>query len=172
MDANQEFDKLKKELFKKFFDRNPHWASYLGLHDPYDYQLPKGDTSHVLENLQLIENFMDQMKKTINYDSLNDSNKIDWQIIERAVPSFRFEVYERRMHELNPDAFDEVGGTFFSMITRDYAPLEKRIEAIIGRLEKLPKYLEEFRSRFENTKPVKLWTEVAIESAIKNYLEA
>lgn len=51
------------------------------------------------------------------------------------------------------------------MITRDYAPLEKRIDAIIARLEKLPKYLEEFRSRFKYSKPVKLWTEVAIESA-------
>ncbi|MCK4439621.1 DUF885 domain-containing protein, partial [Candidatus Bathyarchaeota archaeon] len=69
------------------------------------------------------------------------------------------------MHELNPDAFGEVGGVFFAMITRDYAPLEKRIDAIIARLEKLPKFLEEFRSRFEDSKPVKLWTEVALESA-------
>ena len=165
LDANKEFETLKEDLFKKFFEKNPHFASYLGLHDPYDYLLPKGDTTQVLGNLTLLQESVDHMKKTIDYDSLNDNNKIDWQVMEKAIEMIRFEVHERRMHELNPDAFDEVGGVFFAMITRDYAPLEKRIDAIIGRLEKLPKFMEEFRSRFENSKPVKLWTEVATESA-------
>jgi len=66
--------------------------------------------------------------------------------------------------ETNPDAFDEVGGVFFVMLTRDYAPIEKRVDAIVARMEKLPKYLEEFRTRFEKSRPVKLWTEIAIES--------
>ncbi|MFQ6068699.1 MAG: DUF885 domain-containing protein [Candidatus Bathyarchaeia archaeon] len=165
MNVDEKFEELKKEMFDKFFEKNPHFASYLGLHDPYDYLLPKGDTAHVLENLKMLEEYVKRMKETIDYDALNDANKIDWQVLEKALEMSKFEIYERRMHELNPDAFEEVGGVFFSMITKDYAPLEKRIDAIIARLEKLPKYLEEFRSRFENSKPVKLWTEVAIQSA-------
>jgi uncharacterized protein (DUF885 family) len=51
------------------------------------------------------------------------------------------------------------------MISRDYAPFENRIEAVISRIEKVPKYLEEFQSRFKNSKPVRLWTEIAIETA-------
>ena len=165
MNADEKFEELKKEMFDKFFKENPHFASYLGLHDPYDYLLSKGDTAHVLENLKLLEESARLMKETVDYDGLNDANKIDWQVIERVLEMGRFDFYERRMHELNPDAFGEVGGVFFAMITRDYAPLEKRIDAIIARLEKLPKFLEEFRSRFEDSKPVKLWTEVALESA-------
>lgn len=165
MNADEQFEELKKEMFDKFFEKNPHFASYLGLHDPYDYLLPKGDTAHVFENLEMLENYVRRMKETIDYNTLNDANKIDWQVLEKALEMNKFEVYEIRMHELNPDAFDEVGGVFFAMITRDYAPLEKRIDAIIARLEKLPKYLKEFQSRFENSKPVKLWTEIAIESA-------
>ena len=165
MNADEKFEKLKKEMFDRFFEKNPHFASYLGLHDPYDYLLPKGDTAHVLENLKMVEEFVTQMKETVDYKDLNGSNKIDWQIAQKALETFRFDFHEHRKHELNPDAFEEVGGVFFGMITRDYAPLEKRVDAIITRLEKLPKYLEEFRSRFENSKPVKLWTEIAIESA-------
>jgi len=165
LNADQKFEDLKREMFDKFFEKNPHFASYLGLHDPYDYLLPKGDTAHVLENLKMLEGYVKRMKETIDYDALNDVNKIDWQVLEHVLEMDKFEFYEHRMHELNPDAFDEVGSIFFVMITRDYAPLEKRIDAIVARLEKLPKYLEEFRSRFENSKPVKLWTEVAIESA-------
>jgi uncharacterized protein (DUF885 family) len=51
------------------------------------------------------------------------------------------------------------------MFTRNYAPLEKRIEAIAARIEKIPGYLEEFRGRFENQQPVRLWTEMAVEAA-------
>ena len=165
LSADEKFEELKKGMFDKFFEKNPHFASYLGLHDPYDYLLPKGDTAHVLENLEMLEESVKRMKETVDYDALDDANRMDWQVLEKALGMSKFEVYEQRMHELNPDAFEEVGGIFFAMVTRDYAPLEKRIDAITARLQKLPQYLEEFRSRFENSKPVKLWTEVAIESA-------
>jgi uncharacterized protein (DUF885 family) len=165
LNADEKFEELKKQMFHKFFHRNPHFASFLGLHDPYDYLLPKGDTSHIIENMKMFEDYTKIMKNTIDYDALNDANKIDWQVLVEAVEMSKFEFYELRTYELNPNAFDMIGDTLFAMFTRDYAPLEKRIDAIIARLEKLPKYLKEFQSRFENSKPVKLWTELAIESA-------
>jgi hypothetical protein len=55
LNANEKFEELKKEMLDKFFEMNPDWASYLGLHDPYDYLLPRGDTAHYLENLKLLE---------------------------------------------------------------------------------------------------------------------
>lgn len=165
LNADQKFEELKKETMNKFFELNPHFASFMGLHDPYDYMLPKGDTARFLENHKILEDCVNRMKKTVEYDSLNDANKVDWRVLEDALEFSKFDLYEVRSFERNPDAFDEVGGVFFAMITRDYAPLEKRVDAIIARLEKLPKYLAEFRSRFEKSKPVKLWTEVAIESA-------
>jgi len=165
LNTDEKFEELKKELMDKFFKKNPHFASYLGLHDPYDYQLPGGDTAHVIENLKMLEDYVKRMEEKIDFNGLNDTNRIDWQVLEKTLAMSKFEFYEQRMHELNPDAFDEIGSILFLMITRDYAPLKKRIDAIIARLEKLPRYLEEFRSRFEHSKPVKLWTEVAIESA-------
>jgi uncharacterized protein (DUF885 family) len=37
------------------------------------------------------------------------------------------------------------------------------VDAIAARIEKTPQFLEEFRSRFADSQPVKLWTELAIE---------
>lgn len=165
MNTDEQFERLKKKIVDEFFEKNPHFASYLGLHDPYDHLLPKGDTEHILQNSKLLQTSVKTMKDTINFDDLNPENQIDWEVLTKSVEIDRFQVNEQRMHELNPDAFDTIGGIFFMMITRDYAPLEKRIDAIISRLEKLPQYLEEFRSRFEKSTPVKLWTELAIESA-------
>jgi len=165
LNTDEQFERLKKKIVDEFFEKNPHFASYLGLHDPYDHLLPKGDTEHILQNSKLLQTSVKTMKDTINFDDLNPENQIDWEVLTKSVEIDRFQVNEQRMHELNPDAFDTIGGIFFMMITRDYAPLEKRIDAIISRLEKLPQYLEEFRSRFEKSTPVKLWTELAIESA-------
>jgi uncharacterized protein (DUF885 family) len=159
------FEELKKGMLERFFERNPHLATIIGLHDPFDYLLPKGDTAKVIEDVEDLGRCVKQMKETMNYDELNDDNKVDWEVLENALEMNRFEVYERRVHELNPDAFDQVGGAFFLMFTVDYAPLEKRVDAMVSRMEKLPAFMGEFRSRFENSKPVKLWTEVALESA-------
>ncbi len=165
MSADVKFEELKKEMIDRFFERNPHLATIIGLHDPYDYLLPKGDSAKVIEDVEDLGRCVKQMEEMIHFDELNDANKVDWEVLENALEMNRFDVYERRVHELNPDAFDQVGGALFLMFTVDYAPLEKRVDAMISRMEKLSAYMREFRSRFENSKPVKLWAEVALESA-------
>jgi uncharacterized protein (DUF885 family) len=100
----------------------------------------------------------------VKYEKLSADHKIDWKILEQMYKKSKFQVCEQRAWEMNPDAFDDVGGIFFIMLTRDYAPMEKRVEAIVARMEKLPKFLTEFRTRFDKSKPAKLWTEIAIES--------
>jgi uncharacterized protein (DUF885 family) len=165
MNADEMFEKLSQEILDKFLEKNPDFATYLGLHDPYDYLLPKGSTDLLLENLQLMEEWIRRLNETINRDELNEDNQTDWNVIEKTYELFKFQFYEQRMHELNPDFTDELGGLIFIMFTRDYAPLEKRLDAIAARIEKMPKYLQEFRTRFQNSKPVKLWTELAIEKA-------
>lgn len=165
MSVNQKFELLKTEMFDVFFKQNPHYASFFGLHDPYDYLLPKGDTAHVFNNMKLLEDSAEHMKQSIEYSSLNDTNQIDWYVLIHASNLAKFDFYERGMHERNPDAFEEIGSIFFSMITKDYAPLEKRIQGMIARIKQLPDYLHEFQTRFRNSKPVTLWTNLAIESA-------
>jgi uncharacterized protein (DUF885 family) len=164
MSEDEKFGKLNMEVFQKFMAINPFYATFLGLHDPYDLQMQDGSSKNVFDSLKLTQEWVDEMKKTINYEKLSNDHKIDLKIIELSYEKAKFSVYEHRTWETNPDAFDEIGSTFFVMLTREYAPIEKRVEAIVARMEKLPKFLEEFRTRFEGSQPIKLWTEVAIES--------
>ena len=164
MGADTEFEQLKKEFFNKFLEKNPEAASFLGLHDPYDWQLSRGDTQDIVENMQLVEDFVAQMKATIDFEELSDENKIDWTVAEKALENSKFQFEEMRFFEKNPNVYDGLGSIMFMMITREYAPLENRIDALVSRLEQFPRYLEEFRTRFDKSKPVKLWTEIAIET--------
>jgi uncharacterized protein (DUF885 family) len=163
MDADEMFEKMIKEGLDKFFEKNPDFATYLGLHEPYDYMLPKGSTERFLENLQLMEELLKRLSENLKREELNDDHKIDWEVLEKAYERWKFDFYERRIHELNPDVSEDLGGLIFIMFTRNYAPLERRLDAIAARIEKMPKYLEEFRSRFEKSQPVRLWTQLAIE---------
>jgi uncharacterized protein (DUF885 family) len=152
-------------MIDEFLEYNPDYATELGLHDPYDYMLPDGSTARLLKNLELEEKWLNRLREAVERQELNDEHKLDWEVLEKIHEYSRFSYYEHSLHELNPDAFDVLGGLVFLMLTRDYAPMEKRMDAIASRLERAPKYLEEFRSRFEKSRPVKLWTEVALESA-------
>ncbi|MEM3580341.1 MAG: DUF885 domain-containing protein [Candidatus Bathyarchaeia archaeon] len=163
MSADEVFEKFTKEFLEKFLEKNPDFATYLGLHEPYDYMLPKGSTERLLENLKLMEEGLTRLRETVNPTELNEDHKIDWEVLEKAYERWKFDFYERRIHELNPDVSEDLGGLIFIMFTRDYAPLEKRIDAIAARIEQMPRYLEEFRSRFEKSQPVRLWTQLAIE---------
>jgi uncharacterized protein (DUF885 family) len=165
LNADEKFEKLTEEMLKKFLDDNPDYATELGLHEPYDYLLPDGSSARFAKNVELEKEWLKRLKETVKREELNDDHKLDWEIMEKYHENSKFFLYEQRTYELNPNAFDTVGGVIFLMLTRDYAPLEKRMDAVAARLEKTPKYLEEFHSRFEKTKPVKLWTEIAIESA-------
>ncbi len=164
MNEDEKFEKLNMEMFTKFMDINPTYATFLGLHDPYDLLLPDGSSKNVFENLELAEEWISKVKKTVKHEELSADHRIDWKVLEQMYEKNKFQVHEIRAWETNPDAFDDVGGIFFIMLTREYAPIEKRVEAIVARMEKLPKFLKEFRTRFDKSKPVKLWTEIAIES--------
>jgi len=159
------FEEFCQEMLNKFLEKNPDWATFLGLHEPYDYLLPNGSTQALLENLQLLEESIKRLNETMRKEELNEDNRINWDVIEKAHERFKFAFHERRMHELNPDAFEEIAGLIYTMFTRDYAPMEKRVDAIAARIEKAPEFLQEFRSRFERSQPVRLWTEMAIETA-------
>jgi len=157
------FEKFTRDFLEKFLEENPDFATYLGLHEPYDYMLPKGSTERLLGNLKLMEEGLTRLRENVNPAELSDHHKIDWEVLEKTYERWKFDFHERRMHELNPDVSEDLGGLIFIMFTRDYAPLEKRVDAIAARIEQMPRYFEEFRSRFERSRPVRLWTQLAIE---------
>jgi uncharacterized protein (DUF885 family) len=165
MSADKQFEKLKNEMYERFYQILPEIASMLGLHDPFDHQLSKGDLTPDFEIEKNLEEAVSRMKETIDFNALNEENKIDWEILESLLEVWKFKLHEQRQNILNPDAFELIGASFFLMISKEYAPLEKRMKAIISRLRKIPRYLKEFRTRFEKSKPVKLWTEIALESS-------
>jgi uncharacterized protein (DUF885 family) len=163
MTMDEQFERINWEMLQKFLKKNPGTATFLGFHDPYDKLLGDATLKAVYENLELIEEWHSQVEQNIDFEALSDSNKIDWQVLDRAYNLWRFSFYERRTHEKDPEGLDGIGTLIFIMLVRNYAPFDERVDSIVARLEKLPLYLKQFRTRFEKSLQVKLWTEIALE---------
>ena len=164
MGEDEKFEKINGEMFQKLLELNPDFATHIGLHDPYDDLLPDGSAAQVERNLKLAEDWVRRLGDEVEREKLSAENRIDWEALEMALEFSRFYFYEHRAYERDPDALDGLGGLLFVMFVRDYAPFEKRVGSIATRMEKIPQYLEEFRGRFKNSVPVRLWVAVALET--------
>ena len=69
-----------------------------------------------------------------------------------------------RIWERRSLALDTVGDGLFLLFARDHAPLAERLEAITGRLEDVPGYLEASKTR-ATVPQVRLWQGIEMETA-------
>lgn len=154
-------DALGKEVVDWFVKWNPIFATYLGIHD-YDHLLPRGTYDAELEEAAQIKSYLRRLE-AIDRKGLSSSRRIDHGVLRNSFRLWIFESEELAIWQSMPRASESVGDALFPLFMRSFAPLPKRLESIIGRLEHSPAYIEESKSRIR--KPVKLWSEIGLESA-------
>ncbi|MFX0182315.1 MAG: DUF885 domain-containing protein [Candidatus Hodarchaeota archaeon] len=159
---------LFQEQFEAFMARFPILATYFGYkHEIYDHLLPNGSSDANEETTVLI--FQSKKKlREIDYEALSDEGKLDYDLLDYFLDSQLFSLNELAIWKSGiiiglggGGPVGTIGGALFPLYTRDYAPLEFRVKAMISRLKKVPQFLEETKSTWQF--PVKLWTEIAIE---------
>jgi uncharacterized protein (DUF885 family) len=160
MTENKKLDALSKKMFDALVKRNPIWATYLGLHK-YDSMMPKETRESYLKDIKRYESFLKRFEN-INPEKLTPDRKIDRDAAIHQLKLFLFYTKEVRYWESNPDLANRIGDAIFPLFVKDFAPFKKRIVSITSRLEKVPRFLEEGKTRIKT--PVRLWTEMAIES--------
>ena len=162
--ASVRFDKLNDEMLKKYLAVNPDSATAIGLHDPYDFHLPHGGFKKIEDSMRILEEWSRLGHKIAEEDSLSLEQRIGLQLIDQSIELQRFATDDYPIWKMFPDGLETPGALLFLMLSRDYAPFEFRVKAMASRLSELPRYLDEFRGRFDGDGHVKLWTEMAIET--------
>jgi len=162
--STDSYESANEEMFKRFLAINPDAATGLGLHDPYDMDLANGGFKRYKETLDLFLEWHRQATRAAKNEALTLDQKMGLKCLEMGIDVLKFSIDDYPMWKMSPDGLDIPGSLFFIMLTRDYAPYEQRAAAMSSRISQLPRYLEEFRARFRGARPVKLWTEIAIET--------
>jgi uncharacterized protein (DUF885 family) len=156
-DADSEFEALVDVYFEQLLEMNPQWATYLGDHR-YDHLMDDYSLEGYKKDMAFAAAFLDSLK-TIDRDGLGFQNRIDYDILTHRLKSSIFRLDTLRSYEWNPRNYN-VGGAIYSLLARDFAPLEERLRSLKGRLEAIPGVLDQARINLQN--PPEIYTETAI----------
>ncbi len=163
--TSQRFSDLNERMLKSIFEINPHLATQFGKHDPYDFHMPHGGVKRLTDTLDILVKWHNDASVLADAERFDFDEQISLKVLEVARDTQRFAVEDYPIWRMFPDALEIPGYVFLVMLNREYWPLERRLAAITARIEELPRYIREFRTRFEGgARPVTLWTDVAIES--------
>jgi hypothetical protein len=157
-------DNLNEGMLREFLKINPDAATSFGIHEPYDWQLPHGGFKRYQYTRVLLNSWYAKAEEIAQSEELSVEQKLSVKALRSEKEILQFSLEEYPHWKMNPDALETPGGLLFIMLTREYAPYDQRVSAMCSRITRLPKHLKEFRTRFQNSKPVHVWTEMAITS--------
>ncbi len=158
---DEEFDDLVQEYLDWWVETNPIVGTVLGLHQ-YDHLLPDGSRDAYIRDIEKIKEFRTRTE-AIEESGLSPQKRIEREAVLHSMNMglYMSEVY--RQWESKPTGIDTLGASLFRLYAREFAPLEERLGSITSRIQAMPKYLEESKTKV--TKPVKLWVEIELESS-------
>jgi len=156
---DQKFKVLVDEFLDGYFKAHPVWATYNGEHK-YDGLLDDYSQEAILAEQNRLESFLERMG-TIDTTKLNDTNRVDFKILENEIRSQLLRYEELKPWEKSPVMYSYlIGGSINSLIIRDFAPWGERLRNVLYRLRQIPRLLEQAKANLGS--PAEINTKTAI----------
>jgi uncharacterized protein (DUF885 family) len=131
------------EFLAEFFRLNPTWATEIGAH-AHDDQWPDLTEAGRAERLAFIGRWLDEFGSMTD---LAGDDAIDRDLLIGELEAARFAETELREETWNPlEWIYLLGGGLFSLLAREFGPLDVRLASVAGRLERLPEVVAAARA--------------------------
>jgi uncharacterized protein (DUF885 family) len=153
---------LVEARFERLLRDNPILATAIGIHE-HDDELGDAGVDALLAEVEADKAHL-SMVESLDPAELSDEARFERDLEIHNVRQSTLEAEELRTWERRSMALDSLGDGLFLLFVRDHAPLAERLEAIAGRLENAPTYLQQARTR-ARVPQVRLWQKVELESA-------
>ncbi len=159
---DEAFLDLVESRFRRIVADNPLVGTYLGIHTE-DRRLGDGTRDAVLDELAAEKSHLAAIEAIDDAD-LSPEIRLERDLEIHNVRRAIFDTEEIRTWERRSTALDVVGDALFLIFAQDFAPLPERLDLIASRLEAVPTFLTESRSRAV-VPQVRGWQQLEIESA-------
>jgi uncharacterized protein (DUF885 family) len=158
---DKEFEELGRRYIDEFPGLSPVSATLLGDHR-YDHEL-----NHVTaESRGRQVNFYRRYLKEIDGIDANDlsrANQIDHALLGHRLRAQLWEQEELQEWAWNPLNYTSLtGSSIYSLVARDFAPIEKRLSCVADRMEEFPRLFMQIRATLEPERVPKVHVETAI----------
>jgi uncharacterized protein (DUF885 family) len=154
---DQKFISLAENFLEQFLQNNPEWATSLGDHR-FDDRLGDYSWAGIQKDREFALAYLDSLSQ-IDAKGLSPVNQTDYEIMKANLHSWIFRVDTLREYQWNPMNYNPGYGVY-SLIARDFAPVEERLKSMKGRLEDIPNVVAAAKENLKN--PTKIHTETAI----------
>ena len=151
------FTTYENSFLEHLWKLNPSWATSVGYHK-YDSLLNVPDEQSRSKMLEFVKFQIDSLSR-FEVNTLNESNRIDYKIMQNQLDYTQWQIERLKSYEWNPATYNVIG-TFAYMLNEHYAPLNKRLRNFYQRLANVPAYYKEAQKQVKN--PVTELTALAI----------
>ena len=163
--GNQAFDELARAFLEDLYQRQPTWATSLGIHK-YDDRLDDYSRNGVDRGIASARSFRARVA-AVDAASLSLDRQLDREQLLHAIDSQLLTLEVVRPWATDPDTYSSgLTRTAYIMIKRNFAPPEERLRQLIAREKAMPAALAEARTNLQN--PPRVYTEIAIEQVDGN----
>lgn len=138
-DQNESFDTFKEEFLLNIWKQYPGWASWAGLHQ-YDSILNINSPENRAKFIGTLEEINSKLN-TFQLNNLDDSNKIDYYLIENFIASERWNSNTFKSYEWNASNYN-IAGRAWTIINGTYADLDTRLKILSSFLSKASSYYQ------------------------------
>ena len=153
---------LVETRFRRIIRDNPIVGTYLGIHTE-DHRLGDGSRDAVLAELAADKVHLAAVE-ALDPGALSASARLERDLEIHNLRRSIFDTEVVRIWERRSTALDTIGDGIFLIFAQDFAPLSERLASIAGRLEAIPVYLDQSKTR-ATVPQVRLWQRLEIESA-------
>jgi uncharacterized protein (DUF885 family) len=153
---------LVEARFRRVIRDNPIVGTYLGIHTEDD-RLGDGSRDALLAEVAAEKAHLAEVE-SLDETGLSQTARFERDLEIHNLRRTIFDTEVVRKWERRSLALDTIGDALFLIFAQDYAPLPERLGAIAGRLEGVPAFLEESRTRAV-VPQVRMWQQLEIESA-------
>jgi uncharacterized protein (DUF885 family) len=158
--GNQPFDELSRAFLEDLYERQPTWATNLGIHK-YDDRLDDYSQSGVARSLASLRSYRARIV-SIDAASLSLDRQLDREQLLRTIDAQILMLDVVRPWEKDPDSYSSgLTTAAYLMIKRAFAPPEERLRGLVAREKAMPAALAEARKNLDN--PPRVRTQIAIE---------
>ena len=156
------FYDLVEERFRGVLRDNPTTATSHGIH-LWDDQLGDGSREAVLGEIERDRRHLTTIE-ALDVAALSPGVRFERELELHHLRESLFHAEVVRTWERRSFALDSLGDALFMLMARDFAPFADRLSSIASRLESVPAFLAEHRTRAA-VPQVRLWQGLEIEEA-------
>jgi uncharacterized protein (DUF885 family) len=167
---DERFYDLVEARFRRVVEHDPSTATNYGIHR-WDDRLGDGSREAMLGEIAADRGHLAAIA-AIDPAGLSPEARFERDLELHHLRESLFRAEEIRLWEHRSLALDGLGDALFQLMARDFAPLAERLAAIAGRLEGVPVFLTEHRTRAVGPQ-VRVWQELEIEEAghLRSFLD-